>query len=120
MAKTVRYKLYAMRPEKADTVANTERFTRVTAGYALLYTAKRKPKDSVEVDDLKRMTEADVNWLYQCNMTLLREYAEKHEEEVGIAMGSFFERLEKELKEEQEKMREEADHDTAGSEQQQQ
>lgn len=119
MAKTVRYKLYAMRPEKADAVLNSERFTRVTAGYALIYTTKRKPKEAVEVDDLKRMTEADMNWLYQCNMTLLREFAENHEEEVGIAMGSFFQRLEKELNKEQEKMREEADHDTAGSEQQQ-
>ena len=116
---TVRFKLYALRPEHADAVIRAERFTRVTAGYALIYTDRDKPEHAVSVEDLKRLTEADMNWFYQCNMTLLMEYAEEHKAEASVAMEAFFETLEAELKKEQDRFRKEEKNETAGNEQQQ-
>jgi len=92
--KTV-YRLYAL-PYGAAGVksATQERFSRISDGYVLIYTAGEAPTGSAEIteDEIRRLSAADSRWLFDCNMVLLGEDARKREKEI---IGSMNERLEK-------------------------
>lgn len=91
------YKLYALEM-KRETIelAGTERFSRVTPFYVLIYTAGDAPKDSIELSgsETKRLSDEDERWLLDCNIVILREETEKREPEIIKDLSDRVERLE--------------------------
>lgn len=106
------YKLYAAEVNR-DTVekAEKERFSRVTAGYMLLY-RRTKPRDipSIEVKgaDLKRLTEGDRLWLADCIATLLGEAARERKQTTAQRVNELLDAWEEELRRTQEELDKEA------------
>lgn len=76
------YRLYALKLTQENIGAALEqRFSRIASGYILVYTAGNAPEKSIEIDgkELKRLTNADENWIMACAATLLRERLKKDE-----------------------------------------
>lgn len=96
------YKLYAMptKPEAIDGMGY-QRFSRITAEYALVYTDGEAPKPSAELtdEDAGRLTEGDRNWLLACNTRLLAEEIERQKPEMLRRLGEKIEEFETILQE---------------------
>lgn len=104
------YRLYAAFPtqENVEKAAGS-RFQRVTSRYILRYTDKHLEKPWMEVagEDLKRLTDQDEAWLWDCGKVLAAETLAKRQEESGHRMADLLDWLEQELHRELENSRQE-------------
>ena len=109
------YRLYAM-PYTLETAqdAEKERFSRVTADYVLIYTAKRR-KNCAEITEAEahRLSKAERQWLFDCNTALLAEDAKKRSGDIMKNLSDMVDRLETALaaQKELEERRDRADGD---------
>ena len=110
--KKTTYRLYALRNNEENMkLASKHRYSRVTAGYVLIY--EKDPgiiddcvKSSyiiIREDDIARLTERDKEWLTSCNMTILFEEAAKNEDIVLNNINETLQKLEEALKAEADK-----------------
>lgn len=97
------YSLYILDPKKndAETLSKKYRFFRVSPGYILVYTEKKKPTGGVKVEKAGNLSPSEIAWLMQCNMQVQEEIFRENAD-VAKAMAGFLKDLEKELKSEQE------------------
>ena len=104
------YRLYAAFPtqENVEKAAGS-RFQRVTSRYILRYTGQPVEEAWMEVagEDLKRLTDQDEAWLWDCGKVLAAETLAKRQEESGHRMADLLDRLEQELHRELENSRQE-------------
>lgn len=86
---------------------------RVTSRYILRYTDKHLGKHWMEVagEDLKRMTDQDEAWLWDCGKVLAAETLTKRQEESGHRMADLLDRLEQELHRELENSHQETERE---------
>lgn len=77
------------------------RFQRITPDYILVYDEDLQ-ENSVEIkaDDLKELTDQDFEWLQGCNMILLSEFLQNHEDSQKKSFRGFMEELENNIKKE--------------------
>lgn len=102
-ADKIKYRLYAAKVDRNGIIqADKIRFARITPKYILLYTEKMPFEKCIEIagGDLKRLTGADRQWLFDCNAALLAEDAALHEKEITKSLNEMINRLETALKEE--------------------
>ena len=108
------YRLYAAFPtqENVEKAAGS-RFQRVTSRYILRYTDKHLEKPWMEVagEDLKRLTDQDEAWLWDCGKVLAAETLTKRQEESGHRMADLLDRLEQELHRELENSHQETERE---------
>ena len=99
MARRKKYRLYAM-PVKNENIqdAQTERFSRITPEYVLIYTRHVK-KDLPEITDknIKVLSDSDRQWLSDCNMALIGEEVSRGSNEFVAEMSRKIAELEKAL-----------------------
>ena len=96
----ITYALYAMELSHQNVkIAATYRFCRLTPFYILVYTDRDKPENAINVEQTEthRLTEADNQWLEDCNTAILAEKMKEHEAEIAAEMMERIERLEKAL-----------------------
>lgn len=78
-------RLYAG-PTTAEATALTEgyRFSRITAFYILIYTDKEPPKSFLEITETEaqRLTQADRQWLNDCQKVLILEHVQKEKPQI--------------------------------------
>lgn len=108
--KKTTYRLFAL-PLSQDAVdaAQRERFSRVSAGYALIYTAGTV-KNAVEIKESQTglLTKAESEWLTDCNTIIIVEEAKKNEKKILESLNHRMTALEAALAEERRK--ENAEH----------
>ena len=100
----IHYRLYANNvTDETVGIAESGRFSRITADYLLVYT-KTKMKDWPEItdDNVSILTNADRKWLFECNMELIAEEMSKTENNFGVDMQRTIDELEKALNRERE------------------
>ncbi len=91
------YKLYAMELNRDNMrSAATERFSRATPFYILVYTNGELPENGIEIinDDKKRLTDEDERWVQDCNLIILAEQAKKNETKIAQDMQKRLEQME--------------------------
>ena len=105
--KTYRLFALALTQENVER-AYTERFSRITRGYVLLYTSDEAPENGVEIgiEEVNRLTNADYSWLSDCNLLILADAAKEHESEIAGNLSKQLDVLENALKAEKEKQKE--------------
>ena len=112
------YKLYASEVNRGTVEkAERERFSRVTAGYMLLY-RRTKPRDipciEVKGENLKRLTEGDRLWLVDCIAALLGEAAREKRQTTKQRVNELLDAWEEELRRTQEELDKEAQGENEG------
>lgn len=111
----IHYRLFAA-PVSTENVrrAASERFSRITAEYILIY-RKTKPKNlpcaEIRGEDTAQLTEHDRVWLKDSILVLLAEAAAKTQEQSKARMNELIGSLEDALREEQERLNKETDND---------
>lgn len=101
------YRLYALKVDrKSIEAAMRERFNRITPDYILVYTDGKQPEHSIimEEDDSKRLNDADVRWLLDCNVVIIAEEMKRREPELSEKISERIDALEAALRAEKEKM----------------
>ena len=97
-----RYRLYALPTSEANIVrCVNERFIRITLDYILVYKRGRAiSSDAVEIMemDLPRLTAADEQWLFDCNVVLLGEEVRDKAPEILTSISKKIDALEGALK----------------------
>ncbi len=101
------YKLYAARTNnEIIRRAESEKFTRVTAEYTLIYSNSDKIIENtlhgidytiIEGEDAKRLSAADKDWLMNCNFAIIAEEAIRNKELIIQNMADALTALEEEL-----------------------
>ena len=94
------YRLYALSLNRKNMeLAASERFSRVTPYYILVYTTAEKPTGAIEIigEELERLSAEDSRWIFDCNIAILAEEAELRKPEVMRSLSERVERLEEEL-----------------------
>lgn len=101
------YRLYVLptEPETISYAEENERFYRITPRYALIYTSGEIHLRHAEITsaEIKRLSDADMSWLRDCNLALLAEAARENEGAIAQDMSNRLDRLEAALKTEAEK-----------------
>jgi len=109
--KNIRYKLYAMKvSQEGLRIAEREQFSMVTPTHILIYRRPwRKTPEGVKVvaSDI-RLSAKETEWLRECNFSIMRAFAEEHEQTATAGMESFVDAFERELMAEREKLGAEA------------
>ncbi|WP_298021034.1 hypothetical protein [uncultured Dysosmobacter sp.] len=109
--KKIRYKLYAMKVSQEGLQrAERERFFMVTPTHILIYRRpwRKMPEGVKAVAPDIRLSEKETEWLRECNLSIMRAFAEKHEQTAAAGMESFVDAFERELMAEREKLGAEA------------
>lgn len=101
------YKLYVTRTNnEVIRRAESERFTRITAEYTLIYSDSDKIIENtlqgieytiIEGEDAKRLSAADKDWLMNCNFAIIAEEAIKNKELIIQNMAEALTALEEEM-----------------------
>lgn len=101
------YKLYVTRTNnEIIRRAESERFTRITAEYTLIYSNNEKIMGNtlhgieytiIEGEDAKRLSAADKDWLTNCNFAIIAEEAIKNKELIIQNMAEALTALEEEM-----------------------
>lgn len=108
MSEKKQYRLYAMFiSHDALVFASKERFCRVTASYALVYTDKvveGKGIREITDADAYRLSEVEREWLSDCNKILITESTIENEAEFIKEVSERLDKVEAALKEEQRKI----------------
>lgn len=101
------YKLYVTRTNnEVIRRAESERFTRITAEYTLIYSNNDKIMGNtlhgieytiIEGEDAKRLSAADKDWLMNCNFAIIAEEAIKNKELIIQNMAEALTALEEEM-----------------------
>lgn len=99
-----KYRLFAM-PATSESIATAinEKYSRATAtpapGYVLIYTNKTAPKNAKEIsdDNLRLLTDADMQWLDECNAMILDAEAAKNQPKMLAMLSERVAALEAEL-----------------------
>lgn len=102
----IAWKLYAMHyNDVSREIAVSERFSRISDGYVLLYTDKAAPEHSVEIGEsaVWRLSETERQWLQDCNLIILAEETKRHEAQIAADLGKRVAMLEEALKAEKQK-----------------
>lgn len=98
-----KYRLFAM-PTDSEGVkcAAENKYSRITPKYVLVYKSGRKPTNGVEVksDELKCLTEADEQWLFESNLKIIAEEAKTKKPETAKRLNEMIAELERALEEE--------------------
>ena len=95
-----RFRLYAMKAtEETVAAAASERFSRITASYVLIYKNGKKPENSVEIagGSLRVLSSAEREWILDCNTLLILEATAKKGSEIRAAVSEKISVLEREL-----------------------
>ena len=104
------YQLYVM-PTTGENIdiASGERFSRITLQYILIYSDKEQKANAIPVNgvDLKRLTEADIQWVNDCLVMLFAEAIKKHPKDLKSSLENKIKALENALKAEAEKLQKE-------------
>lgn len=102
--KKIQYRLYANNVTDFNiTIAEKNRFNRITADYLLVYTPdKMKNWPEITDDTVNILTDTDRKWLFECNMILISEEMAKEGSDFGVDMQRTIDELEKALKRERE------------------
>ena len=108
MSEKKTYRLYAMliTPEAIE-LAGKERFSRVTANYALVYTDKvieNKGVREITQEESYRLSNDEQAWLLACNMVVITENTAENEAEFIKDISAKLEQVEEALKEERRKV----------------
>ena len=96
------YALYALQLTEANVIrAMPERFVRATPDYILIYTDAEQPEKSVQIkmEDIRRLTNADREWLSVCNLAVIRDEMARREPQILERLSSTINYLEAALKE---------------------
>lgn len=109
--KKTAYRLFAL-PMSAEAVqtAQNERFSRVCAGYALIYTTN-SIKGGVEISEeesRKRLSPVETEWLFDCNTAILADEMKRSEKQILASLSQRVTALEANLAEA--KRKEKAEH----------
>lgn len=99
---SVAYKLYILPIGKNGIeTATKERFSRITARYALVYTDK-EVQEAVEVGEKEfgRLSDLEQSWIEECNVALIAEETEKKMPEIVAGVSEKLDAIERELKKE--------------------
>ena len=98
------YRLYAMQTsQESIAAAISEKYSRATAtpapGYVLIYTDKSAPESAKEItnDNLRLLTDADMQWLDECNAMILAEEMAKEQPKMMDMLSERVAALEAEL-----------------------
>lgn len=81
------YRLYAMTiTQESVELAETERFTRITPSYVLIYTLNDVLENAVEIlpDNYGRLTSQDKQWLIDCHAISFADQLEEHKEDIEV------------------------------------
>lgn len=116
------YRLYALNLTQENIgLALEQRFSRISSGYILIYTAGDAPEKSVEINgkELRRLTKADEDWIVECATRLLCERLKKEEPKTMERLSQMVDQLSEALDAEREKLKqrekeEKTDGDTYG------
>lgn len=116
------YRLYALNLTQENIgLALEQRFSRISSGYILIYTAGDAPEKSVEINgkELRRLTKADEDWIVECATRLLCGRLEKEEPKTMERLSQMVDQLSEALDAEREKLKqrekeEKTDGDTDG------
>lgn len=116
------YRLYALNLTQENIeLALEQRFSRISSGYILIYTAGDAPEKSVEINgkELRRLTKADEDWIVECATRLLCERLKKEEPKTMERLSQMVDQLSEALDAEREKLKqrekeEKTDGDTDG------
>lgn len=103
--KKVTYRLFAL-PLSAETVAlaQKERFSRVCAGYALIYTnGSIKGATEIKEEQCGLLNKTESEWLFDCNMVIIAEEAKRNEKKILESLSHRVTALEAALAEEKRK-----------------
>lgn len=95
------YRLWALAyTQDAVEAATKQRFSRVGTEYVLIYAAKkpRLPCAEVTEDEVHRLTGAEMQWLTDCNTTLIFEETARQGTAIMQSMTDKIDALEKALK----------------------
>lgn len=107
MSEEAIYRLYALAASHENIErAVKERFSRITPGYALIYTNGAAPEESVEItgEDVKRLTKDDEAWLMSCAGRLLMDRLEAEGSRAVQDLNGMVDRLAAALEEERRKL----------------
>jgi hypothetical protein len=99
---TKTYALYALQLTEENVIkAMPERFMRATPDYILIYTDEEQPQKSVQIgiDDIRRLTNADREWLSVCNLAVIRDEMARNEPQILERLSSTINYIEAALKE---------------------
>ena len=103
----MKYELFALRStdENMSRILSN-RFSRVTPKYALVYTNKDAAENAVPIrnEDIRRLTKADEQWLLECNVRIIAEETKKSIHENGNKLNVMVDNLESALAEEAKKV----------------
>lgn len=110
------YRLYAMKLSNTSIErAMGERFSRVTPEYVLVYTDSEKPENAIQLEESEAslMTQADAQWLLDCNVALIAEEAARQKPEILRQLSDKVDELEEALKAEKRKLTEKGEDSNA-------
>lgn len=99
--KKIVYHLYALpMSEKAVETAQKERFSRICAGYALIYT-QGAVEGGVEIgeSESKLLSKVEAEWLQDCNIVIIAEEAKRNEKKILSSLSNRMTVLEQALAE---------------------
>lgn len=101
-----KYKLYVLPlTEQSIEFSQGQRFSRITNRYIIVYTQDNLGVGKeVTEKDLYRLTQADADWLKDCNYALIFEETKKKEKEISESLSETIEQLETFLREEKAKV----------------
>ena len=90
--------------ENAEKVLQ-EKFHRITQNYTLCYTEKTDIKDAVEikVEDFDSLSDADKEWLSECNISIMQTLEEEHKDSIEQSKLQFLKELDENLAQEKAK-----------------
>lgn len=112
MGKKICYRLYAMRLSQENlAAAENERFYMVSPTHILIYRKpwRNAPDGAVVIGDDVNLSSAEESWLLDCNLTLMREFAQSHEKQNIERMSGFVDRFQAELEKEKKKLQEQGE-----------
>lgn len=93
------YRLYLLPLDESGLrIAVAERFSRITSKYVLVYSENQIEK-SVEITekDLKRLSSAEKDWLFECNIAIIAEETERNAPNIIKMMSEKLDLLDEEL-----------------------
>jgi hypothetical protein len=107
------FKLYAfINNDNSISLAEKNRFSRITAQYVLVYTDDEKTIEDkakhsyiiIRENDTNRLSKGDKEWLTSCNLEIIFEEAAKNQDVILQSMDETLKKLEQALEEEKIKL----------------
>lgn len=101
-----KYVLYALElTDENLQIVQDKRFYRITSQYILLYEINLPFTNYTHIGDSEMgyLSDADKQWLLDCNMAIIAEETIKKQDKIAASMGQMLERFEKALQSEKSK-----------------